>query len=72
LFSEAFNTLAREETNIILVCFGLSSSEKLKAKEMIENHRNKNNIEISRVFFNPTVGDQVEGMFSKIVNYKLD
>jgi len=28
LFTEAFNTLAREETNIILVGFGLSGAEK--------------------------------------------
>jgi hypothetical protein len=39
---------------------------------MIENHRSKKSIELSRVFFNPTVGNEVEGMFRKIENYKLD
>ena len=71
-FTEAFNTLARYETNIILICYDLSSTEKRNAEKFIEAHRSKTNIETSRVFFNPTPGKEVESMFGKIVNYKLD
>jgi len=39
---------------------------------MVETHRTKKNIEVSRFFCNPTAGKEVEEMFGKIVNYKLD